>query len=367
MRSTSQRLKWDISAPKPDAGPLESAARPSEHDAWMRALGYLLLGVVIPRFALIFDKLAPREADYWIATTWFLLAAVAIFEANRWIALRLRAHLDWLVHPFWKITILAAANFACTVPLSIVAAWAWLRYVNSPFPSFDWLTTIRSVVTNNTVTVLFLLHAYETLFLIRERHGDRHRLEQLDRARLAAELETMKGQLAPHFLFNCLNTMAALIERDPKLAAEFNGHLADVSRYLLAQKNRDLVPLAEELAFLRSYVRLMELRFPHSLQVRLPELPGADAHRVPPAALQLLLENAIKHNRHSEAEPLAIDVRFAGDAVVVTNPLRPKPGHREGTGTGLANLRERVALLAHGQLEVEADDHEFRVRLPLAQ
>jgi hypothetical protein len=366
MRSTSQRLKWDISAPRPDAGAPESAARPSEHDQWMRALGYLLLGIVIPRFALIFDKLAVGEIDYWIGTTWFLLAAVAIFETNRWIALRLRAHLDWLVHPFWKITILAAANFACTVPLTIAAVWAWLRYINSPFPSFDWLGTIRATVTNNTVTVLFLLHAYETLFLIRERHGDRRRLEQLDRARLAAELETMKGQLAPHFLFNCLNTMAALIERDPKTAAEFNGHLADVSRYLLAQKNRDLVPLAEELAFLRSYVRLMELRFPHSLQVRLPPTPEPDAHRVPPAALQLLLENAIKHNRLSEAEPLAIDVRFAGDAIVVANPLRPKAGHREGTGTGLANLRERVALLTKGQLEIEVDDDEFRVRLPLA-
>src|SRR4051812_19606689 len=279
MRSTSQRLKWDISAPKPDGRPLDLATRPSEHDQWMRALGYFLLGVAIPRFALIFDKLAWNEADYWIGTVWFLLAAVAIFEANRWVALRLRSHLDWLVHPFWKVAILAAANLACTIPLTIAAVWAWLRYINSPFPSFDWLATIRTIVTNNTVTVLFLLHAYETLFLIRERHGDRRRLEQLERARLAAELETMKGQLAPHFLFNCLNTLAALIERDPATAAEFNAHLADVSRYLLTQKNRDLVPLTEELGFLRSYVRLMELRFPRSLQVQLPVIAAGDAHR----------------------------------------------------------------------------------------
>lgn len=365
MRSTSQRLKWDISAPKPDAS-LPESARPSEHDQWMRALGYLLLGVAIPRFALIFDKLAVGEIDYWIGNAWFLLAAVAIWEANRQVAVRLRAHLDWLLHPFWKVTILAAANFACTVPLTIGAVWAWQTYVNSPFPSYDWFTTIRQVVTNNTITVLFLLHAYETLYLIRERHGDRRRLEQLEHARLAAELETMKGQLAPHFLFNCLNTMAALIETDPKTAAEFNGHLADVSRYLLAQKHRDLVPLAEELGFLRSYVRLMELRFPRSLRVQLPRLPEPDAHRVPPAALQLLLENAIKHNRLSEAEPLTIDVRFVDDAIVVTNPLRPKAAPRAGTGTGLANLRDRVALLTRGRLEIENTDSEFRVRLPLA-
>ncbi|HEY1107895.1 MAG TPA: hypothetical protein VGE76_04660, partial [Opitutaceae bacterium] len=145
MRSTSQRLKWDISAPRPDRTAPEPGARPSEHDPWMRALGYLLLGVVIPRFAYIFDKLTWRDADYWIGNGWFLAAAVAIFEANRWIANHLRAHLDWLVHPFWKVVILAAANLACTVPLTIAAGWAWLRYIQSPFPMLDWLGTIRAL------------------------------------------------------------------------------------------------------------------------------------------------------------------------------------------------------------------------------
>ncbi len=172
----------------------------------MRALGLRLLDFVIPRFALLFDKLTLRDGDYWLRTTWFVLAAVVIWEGNRAVALRLRPHLDWLVQPFWKLTIFAAANFACTVPLTVAAVWLWLRYSNSPYPAYDWLGTIRTIATNNTVTVLFLLHAYETLFLIRERHGDQRRLEQLDRARLAAELENMKGQLAPHFLFNCLRS-----------------------------------------------------------------------------------------------------------------------------------------------------------------
>lgn len=365
MRSTGQRLKWDISAPNPDGSATESALRPSVHDRWMRLLGLLLLGFVIPRFALLFDKLGWRDPAYWIGTAWFLLAAVLIWESNRALALRLRPHLDWLVQPFWKLVIFAAATLVCTVPLTIGAVWLWLQFIRSPFPLLDWLSTIRTVATNNTVTVLFLLHAYETLFLIRERHGDQRRLESLDRARLAAELENMKGQLAPHFLFNCLNTLAALIERDPAAAAEFNAHLADVTRYLLTQKNRDLVPLAEEMAFLRSYVRLMELRFPHSLRVTLPATDPAEGPRLPPASLQLLIENAIKHNRLSEAEPLAIDVRLDGGSILVTNPLRPKTQLHAGTGTGLANLRERIALLTPGKLEISDDAGEFRVRLPL--
>jgi hypothetical protein len=365
MRSTGQRLKWDISPPNPDGPAPDPALRPSVHDRWMRALGLLLLGIVIPRFALLFDKFAWRDADYWLGTAWFLLAAIIIWEGNRALALWLRPHLDWLVQPFWKLAIFAAATLACTVPLTIGAVWLWLQYVQSPYPTLDWLGTIRTITTNNTVTVLFLLHAYETLFLIRERHGDQRRLGQLDRARLAAELENMKGQLAPHFLFNCLNTLAALIERDPGAAAEFNAHLADVTRYLLTQKDRDLVPLAEELGFLRSYVRLMELRFPHSLRVTLPAADPADARRLPPASLQLLIENAIKHNRLSEAEPLTIDVRREGGSILVTNPLRPKTQLHAGTGTGLANLRERIALLTPGRLQVADDAGEFCVRLPL--
>jgi hypothetical protein len=365
MRSTGQRLKWDISAPNPDGAATETVLRPSVHDRWMRALGLLLLGVVIPRFALLFDKLPWHGADYWLGTAWFLLAAVALWEGNRALALWLRPHLDWLVQPFWKLAIFGAATLVCTVPLTIGTVWLWLQYIQSPYPALDWLGTIRTIATHNIVTVLFLLHAYETLFLIRERHGDQRRLESLDRARLAAELENMKGQLAPHFLFNCLNTLAALIERNPATAAEFNAHLADVTRYLLTQKNRDLVPLAEEMTFLRSYVRLMELRFPHSLRVTLPAADPADGRRLPPASLQLLIENAIKHNRLSEAEPLTIDVRLEGGSVLVTNPLRPKTQLHAGTGTGLANLRERIALLTPGKLEVSDDTGEFRVRLPL--
>jgi LytS/YehU family sensor histidine kinase len=110
----------------------------------------------------------------------------------------------------------------------------------------------------------------------------------------------------------------------------------------------------------------MELRFPRSLRVTLPAPAESDTRQLPPASLQVLLENALKHNRLSEAEPLAVEVRLEADALVVTNPLRPKPALRgASTGTGLANLRERVALLTDGKLVVTRTEVEFRVRLPL--
>lgn len=369
MPSIGDRLNPEKSAPNPEIPAPGRLARPSVHDQWMRALGYGLVGLAIPRFAQIFDKIPFSERDYWLGTFWFLAAAVVMWEANRWVSLFLRAHLDWLKQPFLKILILVGANFFLTMPLTYFTVRLWLWHIHSPFPAFDLLTTIGSIMTNNTVTILFLLHAYETLYLLRERRGDHGRLEQLEQARLRAELENMKSQLAPHFFFNCLNTLAALIETDPPAAAEFNAHLADVSRYLLRQRQRDLVPLVEELTFLRSFVRLMELRFPHSLRIALPSGEGAEGAQLPPASLQLLVENALKHNRHSESEPLEIEVRLEDAAVVVTNPLRPKLGGRppDGTGTGLTNLRERIALLTPGRLEVAEADGRFCVRLPLVR
>ena len=220
------------------------------------------------------------------------------------------------------------------------------------------------------IAVIFVTHAYETVFLIKERENDQLRLERVERARLEAELETMKAQLAPHFLFNCLNPLAALIEREPAAAAAFNQHLADVCRYLLLQKNRDLVPLEHEIAFFDSYVALTRLRFPRSVQVRLRGLDDPKARAdllIPPASLQLLLENAIKHNQFDEAAPLPVEIALEGDAIVVTNPLRPKTSATPSTGVGLHNLRERVQLVTGATVQTGAVDGCFRVQLPVVR
>lgn len=334
-------------------------------DGWMRVIGIPFFGLVIPRITGLLGKLTVADTNYWLGTVWFIATAAAIWEGNRWLLFKQRSHLDWFQRPVLKLFLLVAANIVYTTPVSITSCWLWLRHMQAPFFMLNW-AQIHLATACVVIAVIFVTHAYETVFLIKERRDDQLRFEREARARIEAELENMKAQLAPHFLFNCLNTLAALIEREPASAAAFNQHLADVCRYLLLQKNRDLVPLTEELEFFRSYAELTRLRFPRSLDVRVEGF-DADAGRrlLPPASLQLLLENAIKHNQFDEAEPLPVTLRYADGAVLVSNPLRPKAWRPPSTGIGLQNLRERIQLTSGGALQVNTVAGHFTVRLPL--
>jgi hypothetical protein len=365
--------KPDVAAPAPDvSSPAAPAPRPvptAIRDRWMRAIGIPFFGLVIPRITGLFGSLRPDDALYWAGTVYFIGVAAIVWQGNRWLLFKQRAHLDWFARPILKLVLLVAANVIYTAPVTIALTWTWLRFLAAPTTPPDW-APVNLATAWVVIAVIFVTHAYETVFLIKERENDQLRLARVERARLEAELETMKAQLAPHFLFNCLNTLAALIERAPAQAATFNQHLADVCRYLLLQRNRDLVPLDDELAFFDAYAALTRLRFPRSIRIVLAGLddPAIRADLlIPPASLQLLLENAIKHNQFDEASPLEVEVRLESEAIVVTNPLRPRPASLPSTGVGLHNLRERVHLVTGGTLRTGAAGGSFRVQLPVVR
>lgn len=364
MSTTHTRPNPEISDLKPDAAGPESGT--AVRDGWVRVAGAMFFGLVIPRVTELLGKYTWREAEYWVGTVWFVLTAAALWEGNRTILLRLRKALQSYPRLVLRLVLIAAACVTYTVPVTIIAVALWQRIIGAPYPTENW-AVVSLVTTNTVVAAVFVVQAYEMLLLQKERERDQLRLAGLERARLLAELQSIQGQLAPHFLFNCLNTLAALIEENPRAAASFNQHLADVSRYLLNRRQHDLVPLADELAFLHAYVALMELRFPGSLRVRLVGFDALAGLQLPPAALQLLVENAIKHSRFDSTDPLTIEVAREGDAIVVTNPFRPKPFAPPSPGTGLANLRERVRLLAGREVVIERSGNEFVVRLPLVR
>lgn len=385
LKSEIRFPKLDATAPKADVAAAVPAGRSDKsddgtptrvprppaaiRDGWMRLIGIPFFGLVIPRMTGLLGKLTPADPLYWAGTAYFIGVAAIIWQGNRWLLFKQRAHLDWFAQPGLKLVLLVAANIVYTAPVTVAVCWLWLRLIGAPFFMENW-AKINLATAYVVIAVIFVTHAYETVFLIKERENDQLRLERVERARLEAELETMKAQLAPHFLFNCLNTLAALIETAPPQAAAFNQHLADVCRYLLLQKNRDLVPLDDELAFFHSYAELTRLRFPRSVQIHLSGLDDRAARAdllIPPASLQLLLENAIKHNQFDEASPLPVTIRLEGDAIVVTNPLRPKSSSLPSTGIGLHNLRERVQLVCAATLQTGAVDGHFRVRLPIVR
>lgn len=350
--------KRDIPPPKPPP-PVRLDDRPA------MAFGILGFGLTIPWLTGLYGPLTPRDALYWAGTAGFVALAAAIWGGNRWLLLKQREHFDWFSYPWRKLMMLVAANVLYTAPITVLGLLAWFAAAGLPVDA----NALRLVTLMNVICVLFVTHAYETIFLIRERASDLMQVERLERARAQAELAALKAQVDPHFLFNSLNTLGHLIAQDGARAREFCDTLAEVYRYVLDSRQRDLVPLADELAFVRRYHRLLELRFGDAMP-----LVGADALQaaasrwlIAPLALQGLLENAVKHNQASAAEPLPVRLAL-GDAqayVSVGNPVRPRLSALPSAGVGLANLDERCQLLTGRALTLSRLGGNFEVQVPL--
>jgi LytS/YehU family sensor histidine kinase len=229
----------------------------------------------------------------------------------------------------------------------------------------DWDVVFKATALC-VVCVVFITHTYETVFLIRSWGSDRTRSESLEQARIKAELEALKNQIDPHFIFNSLNTLSHLIESDPAKAKRFNEHLADVYRYILLNKERDLVLLREELDFVDHYFSLLRIRFSDAMDLRIDfNGTAAEHYLLPPISLQVLIENAVKHNEFSDTHPIRMNLRLENESIVVSNKLRSKKGSRPSSRVGLKNLNERYKVVTGMGIDVRDDHETFEVRLPL--
>lgn len=180
-----------------------------------------------------------------------------------------------------------------------------------------------------------------------------------------AQFDALKNQLDPHFLFNSLNVLTSLIEEDIDLAQKFTTSLSKVYRYVLEQKNKDLVTVDEELDFARTYVSLLKMRFENSILFEIPERSSNPESKLVPLSLQLLLENTVKHNKVNPEYPLRIRIYESNGSLVVENNLQPKAILGKGTGVGLRNIQQRYQILSTREVLIEKTTTHFKVQLPL--
>lgn len=247
----------------------------------------------------------------------------------------------------------------------IDAHFYWFGYnaIFSP-DSFHWkLTGILSSVMRHTQSYGML-----GILLAGKRYADvQRRLLETQKAQTESELRNLKAQIDPHFLFNNLNVLRGLIQQDPAEANEYLGRFANLYRFLIRHKDDDFVPLADELRFVEEYVYLLRHRFSTAYDFRQEIAPEAEPARllVVPGTVQLLVENAIKHNAGDEDAPLLITIKATATALTVAHPRRPKRTAVDSLGTGLANLRERYRLLTDQEVRVEATSAIFAVTVPL--
>jgi sensor histidine kinase YesM len=179
-----------------------------------------------------------------------------------------------------------------------------------------------------------------------------------------AELQGLKEQISPHFLFNTLNTLISVIRTEEKSESiVFVENLSSVYRYLLDNQSLDTVKLGDELSFVKSYLYLLKKRFGDDLKININISSEIENNSVPPFALQMLIENAIKHNVHTDNHPLEIKIEQIGTHIRVENNLNPKPV-TESLGIGLVNLSKRFKLIAGKEINITKSDLSFSVSIP---
>ncbi len=267
--------------------------------------------------------------------------------------------IDWVKTPVKRFVVGMLVMVVYTLSVVLILVWFFKFAFN-----FDVGSYLRDMLyTSLTITFVISLFMHGRGFL------RNWRLAELDAERakqesIKANYESLKNQVNPHFLFNSLNALTSLVYEDQDKAAKFIKQLSEVYRYVLDTRNREVVPIDEELKFMESYLYLQQIRFGDKLKIKneLNDLSG----NLPPLALQMLVENAIKHNVVAQDQPLTIHLFGRNNQVVVMNNLQPKNSKtEESAGIGLDNIRKRYEFLSDRKVEIVKNEGSFQVHLPI--
>lgn len=213
-----------------------------------------------------------------------------------------------------------------------------------------------------TLIVTLAIHAF---YFYKDFQENKVKEQKVIAGTASAQFESLKNQIDPHFLFNSLNVLSSLIEENPDNAQKFTTSLSKIYRYVLEQKDKELVSVAEELAFAKTYMNLLKMRFENSITFEMPENFNNEEAKVVPLSLQLLLENCIKHNVVSESKPLHIKIYIENNQLVVENNLQKKEILSDRKGVGLQNIVNRYAILTQRKVLVDVNEKSFKIEIPI--
>jgi LytS/YehU family sensor histidine kinase len=241
--------------------------------------------------------------------------------------------------------------------VAIAGVMAWILKRSQGIEQTFLVRVYRGIIVSSLT--YFAVYYYRLLFLLQRSRLENERLNQEN---LYAQLASLREQISPHFLFNSLNTLSTLSHEEP--VKEYILKLSEVYRYVLQYQQQNIVPVKEELAFVRSYVYILESRFEDGLKVNIRIDPHCLHRKILPFALQLLVENAVKHNAISYTKPLAIDIYDENESLVVENDLRARATTHGDYSTGLDSLAKRYRLTAAKEIVVMRNAAKFKVQIP---
>jgi len=323
-----------------------------------------LLGIIIPNISGLISNNRYSPYQLVICYAYFMVIALIVWQGNFWLMQFIRKKYEWRYKKYYKIILsLFLANIVYSGFVSGGMLYLWRLVSRESYSSWTPILNTSLVI---IIAASFITNIYEIIYLNQEREYNLTRAEQLNIAKAQAELEALKNQIDPHFIFNSLNTLSFLITRDPQNARLYNDTLAKVYRYILGNKEKDLVLLREEVEFISNYFYLLKIRFSEAvnMEIEITDLAAED-FLIPPISMQALVENAIKHNEFTDLNPLTINVSVSSNYVVIRNAIKPKNYAPPTSKIGLNNLDNRYKLITKRNIIIENNFKFFTVKLPI--
>ena len=307
----------------------------------------------------------PLNELFTIISIHFMYAFV-LTALNGYFFYFLDSKFDWKENTKKRLILGAAGSVIITmIGLAVLRFITLVVILGKPVERFTNDENAASYYTFGLVITLIVSLVFHTIYFYKALTEKKVTEQQIVAKTETAKYESLKSQIDPHFLFNSLNVLTSLIGENPKLAEKFTTKLSKVYRYVLEQKNKDLIELDEELHFAKTYMELLTMRFENAVTFEIPDKASDSDYKILPLSLQLLLENTIKHNVVSEDNPLKVIIREENGYLVVSNNFNPKTTMENGTKIGLRNIIDRYHLITLKKVVVEKTAENFIVKLPL--
>lgn len=331
-------------------------------DLWFAITGILILSLSA---VYIFKTPSDRLTSVEIVVT---LVASLFFSAfdwliNRFILIGLRKRYPSLKDSIKRLAFLFLGILVTVVVVDFIGVSLVSSF--SENISYNFQERTRSLVVVVLLTIMTMAIYEAVYFFVLLKKSIREE-EQAKQAIIQAQLDTLRNQAQPHFFFNTLNTLRDIIDQSPKEdAKQFVDKLSDIYRFLLESGNTNLISLKDELKFVKAYIHIQSERFGENLKLNWNIPEALSGIMIVPMSLQLLLENAIKHNVISRAKPLEVNISIKDDYIIVDNRIQKKSTQLPSTKIGLKNIETRYALISNRSVQIANDGSEFSVSLPL--
>lgn len=329
----------------------------SNKKVWLITI--LILGVAVAGYFLF-------PQSFMVYTIcWVLLIGIILWRGNRYIWLVLDQKFPWGTYGKKRFFIHLLLGYLLLV-LVINGSYFALRYF-----VVESQPNLAQIITTNVLGLVVFIPSFSMYFSLQFLNFWRKSqldMEQYQKESLRSELKNLKNHLDPHFLFNNLNILSSLIDKGPDHSKPFLTRFAQVYRKMLQSSSEDLVPLEEELDFIDAYVYLLKTRFADAILVKTDVAMESRDRMLPPLALQMLVENAVKHNIASAEQPLKIDIVSTPHEISVSNSINLKEEDlRTKSGTGLKNIKDRIAYFSNQEISISQEENRFIVSVPLIE